>query len=63
MSDPTARPTLPTESPAPWLLGPADLDALRADDALISRLAFGEKPDPADPVAVHLPAWLAEVAR
>ncbi len=50
MSDRTARPDLSPEPPAPsaWCLGPADLAAIRADDALLDRLAAGELPDPAD---------------
>ena len=44
-----------------WLLGPADLDAIRHDDTLLAALAAGEAPDPDDPLAAHLVAWLAEV--
>jgi hypothetical protein len=52
----------PTD-PVPWLLGPADLAAIRADDALIDRLARGELPDATDPdpIAASLSAWLHEV--
>jgi hypothetical protein len=62
--NPTARPPLP-HNPAPWLLGPAEIAAIRADNALINRLAGGERPDShdpdPDPVASALAAWLHEV--
>jgi hypothetical protein len=62
MPNPT-RPTLPTD-PAPWLLGPTDLSAINHDDALIDRLARGERPDPTDrdPTAALLATWLGVVA-
>jgi hypothetical protein len=60
--NPTARPPLPSD-PAPWLLGPAEISAIRADDALIDRLARGELPDPSDPdpIAASLAAWLGSI--
>jgi hypothetical protein len=64
VSDPTARPSLSPELSTPaWLLGPAELAAINADDALINRLGAGEQPgenDP-DPVAAALGAFVAEV--
>ena len=58
--DPT-RP-VPT-TPAPWLLGPADINAIRADDNLLDRLARGELPDAndPDPIAAALAAWLGSI--
>jgi hypothetical protein len=50
------------DSPAAWLLGPADLAAIRADNALLGYLATGGEPDPTDPVGALLAAWLREVA-
>ena len=46
-----------------WLLGPDELDAIRADERLIAALAAGEAPDPSDPLGELLVAWLAEVTR
>jgi hypothetical protein len=61
MSDPTARPSLsPQPSPSAWLLGPGDLAAIRADNALRTRLGAGEQRDENDPDPVA--AMLAEVA-
>jgi hypothetical protein len=65
MPDPTAQPSLSPEPPHPaWLLTPADIRAVLADDALRDRLAASERPDEhdLDPVAAGLAAWLAEVA-
>ena len=66
MSNPTAHPSLPPEPPSSpaWLLGPRDIQAIRADDALRDRLARGQRPDEddPDPTARVLSAWLAEVA-
>jgi hypothetical protein len=47
-----------------WLVGPAQITAIRADDELIDRHAHGERPDlhDADPAAAALAAWLHEVA-
>jgi hypothetical protein len=61
--DPTARPPL-TRDPAPWLLGPAEISAIRADDNLLDRLARGELLDAhdPDPIAAALAAWLVTVA-
>jgi hypothetical protein len=33
---------------SPWLLGPADLAAVRTDDALLDALTCGEVPEPPD---------------
>ena len=45
-----------------WLLAGADLDAVLDDGALIDALARGEAPpDPSDPLAVRVVAFLAEV--
>ena len=62
MADP-ARPNMPTD-PAPWLLGPDDLSAINHEDALIDRLARGERPDPTDrdPTAALLATCLGVVA-
>jgi hypothetical protein len=58
-TDHTFQPT----DPAPWLLGPAEINAIRADGALIDRLARGELPDAndPDPIAAALAAWLVAV--
>jgi hypothetical protein len=62
MSDPT-RPNPSATDPAPWLLGPDDLRAIRDDDVLLTRLARGERPDPTDPdpIAASLAAWLGSI--
>ena len=65
MPNPTARSPIPEPQHASaWLLGPADLAAIHADDALIDRLGDGEQPDEndLDPVAAALAAWLVQVA-
>jgi hypothetical protein len=49
------------EAPAAWLLGPTDLGADRADDALLNVLAAGGEPNPTDPVGARLAAWMREV--
>src|SRR4051794_29295805 len=64
MPDPTAQPSAsPAPSPSAWLLGPAELAAIRADAGLRDRLARGEQPseDDPDPAARLLGAWLREV--
>ncbi len=65
MPDPTAQPSLSPEPPtSAWLLGPDQLRAIHAHDALRDRLGAGERPaeDDPDPVAAALGAWLREVA-
>jgi hypothetical protein len=60
--DPTAQPSLSTDEPRPsWLLGPADLSAIAADDALLGALARGEAPDPTDRLGWVLAAFVREV--
>jgi hypothetical protein len=60
--NPTARPVLPSAA-VPWLLGPAEIAVIRADEALLDRLAPGERPDPHHPypIAALLATWLHEV--
>ena len=48
------------ERPA-WLLGPADLVAIQADDELLDLLGAGEPIDETDPRGARLAAWLREV--
>jgi hypothetical protein len=54
---------IPSPDPAPWLIGPADLAAIRSDDRLLDRLGRGERPDQndRDPIGALLALWLAEV--
>jgi hypothetical protein len=51
------------QPPAPWLLAPADLAAIRADTAMLDWLAAGGEPGPSDPdpVAAQLAVWLRDV--
>ena len=44
-----------------WLLGPAELAAIGADDELRARLAAGEPVDESDPLGAQVAAWLREV--
>jgi hypothetical protein len=44
-----------------WLIGPAELAAIAADDALLDALAAGEVPDDAGPLGRRLAAWLREI--
>jgi hypothetical protein len=60
MPDPT-RPIPTTEPLAPWLLGHADLTAIREDDALLDALAAGREPDELGELGALLAAWLDEV--
>lgn len=62
MHDPVNTPAPPDEPHPAWLLTPADLAAINADDRLRDRLAAGEQPDENDPVSVRLATWLLEVA-
>jgi hypothetical protein len=64
VSNLSAQPSLLDPPHPAWLLGPADIRAVLADDALRARLARGEQPseDDSDPVAAGLARWLLEVA-
>lgn len=50
-----------TDTGGAWLLGPADLDAIGADTALLDRLAAGTHPDEDTPTGARLAGWLREV--
>jgi hypothetical protein len=62
VSHPTARPPLPPDR-SPWLLGPAEIAAVQADDQLLDRRAHGDQPGPndPDPTVAALAAWRREV--